>query len=74
MEPQPKPVHRSGNRNIHCPFYGNCLDKAVKRNWQSWDCFECPYKAKRQAISLINPNYDIDHYYVLPQSVARQIQ
>lgn len=74
MEPSPKPVHRSGNRNINCPFYGNCLDQAVKQNWQAWDCYECAYKSKHQVIPLTNSDYDFDHYYILPQSVARQVQ
>lgn len=73
MEPTPKPVNRFGNRNINCPFYGLCLDQAVKRNWQSWDCFECKHKADHQPASLVNTDYDFDQYHVLPQHVAREI-
>ncbi|MBE9581513.1 MAG: hypothetical protein IMF18_07835 [Proteobacteria bacterium] len=50
MKPRPKPAHRSGNKNIYCPFYGACLDHAAKRYWQNWDCSECPHKLKQQPL------------------------
>ncbi len=31
------------NRNFTCFNYMNCLDTAVKNNWQSFTCRECCY-------------------------------
>lgn len=28
-------------RNVLCPFYGKCLDQAVKENAAGWDCQPC---------------------------------
>lgn len=28
-------------RNIRCPSYSECLDKAVARNLSGWDCDGC---------------------------------
>lgn len=38
------PVRRQGNRNVFCLFYRECLDDAIKRSWQDWDCGDCPQK------------------------------
>lgn len=42
------PVRRQGNRNIFCPFYRECLDDAIKKSWQDWDCGNCPHKLNHQ--------------------------
>jgi hypothetical protein len=49
MTEKPKPMHRTGDRNDFCPFYGDCLDFAVKNSWEDWDCSECPYKTRDDA-------------------------
>lgn len=38
------PVRRQGNRNIFCLFYRECLDDAIMKSWQDWDCDDCPHK------------------------------
>ena len=42
------PVRRQGSRNIFCPFYRECLDDAIKKSWQDWDCGDCPHKLNHQ--------------------------
>jgi len=42
------PVRRQGNRNIFCVFYRECLDDAIKKSWQDWDCGDCPHKLNRK--------------------------
>ncbi len=49
MMEKPYPVHRKGKRNDYCPFYGDCLNFVVKKNWTDWDCSECPHKKREDA-------------------------
>jgi len=44
MEPRPNPTCKRGKRNIYCPLYGNCLDRAVNQFWQHWSCSQCSYR------------------------------
>ena len=37
-----QPVNREGPKVLDCPFYGDCLMYAAKRNWKAWTCEECP--------------------------------
>ncbi|WP_426756876.1 hypothetical protein [Myxococcus sp. Y35] len=30
------------HRNVHCRFYGGCIDVAVKKDWDSFTCAKCP--------------------------------
>ncbi|MEE9401657.1 MAG: hypothetical protein V3V47_00510, partial [Desulfobacteria bacterium] len=74
MEPRPKPIHRLGNKNICCPFYGNCLDHAAKRHWQSWDCSECPHKQRQQAIKADQITDGFGPYCELPPGIYRHFR
>jgi len=38
----PTPVNRKGHKSSDCPFYGDCLMHAARRNWHAWSCGECP--------------------------------
>lgn len=44
MKRKPKPIIGSGHRNVFCPFYGECLDNAVKKSWPDWECGNCRHK------------------------------
>ena len=33
-------------RRLGCENYGGCLDEAVKRQWTSWTCGQCPLFAR----------------------------
>jgi len=37
----PRPVDRKGLKSVQCPFYGNCLMHAARRNWHERTCEEC---------------------------------
>jgi hypothetical protein len=39
-----KPLQRKGERNVFCPLYKGCLDRAVKESWPHWDCGDCQHK------------------------------
>jgi len=43
------PVHRTGMRNVFCPYYDDCLDHAVDKCWRDWDCSECEHKWNDEA-------------------------
>jgi hypothetical protein len=66
-----KPIHRNGYRNALCPDYSKCLDLAVRRSWEFWDCGECKYRSER------DPEFDMEVtlnrsvvYYDVPLEVA----
>jgi hypothetical protein len=44
MEKKRNPLKRTGNRNVLCAFYDECLDDAIERSWRDWDCDECQHK------------------------------
>jgi hypothetical protein len=75
MGEKAKPTPGRGERNIYCPYYGDCLDSAVDLSWQSWNCSECQHKMTRQAITqrdclMSNPVT----YYELPFKVLESIE
>jgi hypothetical protein len=47
MKKGKNPVYRKGNRNALCPHYRTCLDMAVKKSWEFWDCCECRFQSSR---------------------------
>ncbi|MCX7858213.1 MAG: hypothetical protein N2513_09620 [Deltaproteobacteria bacterium] len=34
------------HRNLECPSYDNCLEKAVLKNWASFSCEDCEHFVK----------------------------
>ena len=38
------------HRNINCPYYDNCLTKAVAAKWKDFSCLECGYYTKQKEI------------------------
>ena len=57
------PIQREGSKNIYCPHYEDCLDFAVEKIWQAWDCCECPHKNAKQRISELL--YTVDDEVVI---------
>ena len=35
------PTRRGSGRNLFCPRYSGCLDRAVKERWKRWGCSDC---------------------------------
>jgi hypothetical protein len=73
MDPKANPIHKQGERNIFCPYYNNCLDYAVKRSWQSWNCSQCPHKLIQSIAECEYEVNDAGPYYDLPPNIARKI-
>ena len=44
MNPKCNPIHKKGDRNVFCPYYGNCLNYAIEKSWGYWDCCDCVYQ------------------------------
>ena len=74
MDANANPIPESGERNVYCPFYSNCLDLAVRYGWESWGCAECPHKLTRS--SHTEYEYECNHtdtHFDLPADVFREI-
>ena len=41
------PLGRRGERNLYCSEYRNCLDKAIKQDWNFWSCGKCRFRCTR---------------------------
>ena len=70
MKKERRPICKKGKRNALCPYYGICLDEAVKKSWQYWDCRECAHKSSRDS-ELDMPTFGEDQvpYYDLPLDI-----
>jgi len=71
MKARRRPIHRYGFRNALCPNYRECLDMAVRKGWEFWDCGECTHKLET------DPEFDIEAsltqsvtYYDVPLEVS----
>jgi hypothetical protein len=41
MYQKPNPIPKQGNRNLYCSHYKECLNQAVRLQWDSFSCIEC---------------------------------
>ena len=73
MTPKLNPVYKKGKRNAFCPHYRRCLDNAVKKSWDYWDCSKCLHKQSRDpgldAFSAVN---DAVTFFHLPEKFDRK--
>jgi len=66
MRPTPNPIHKSGTRNVFCPYYDECLDHAVERRWKYWKCSECPNKLRQLSPGHVRTIHDWSPYHEFP--------
>jgi hypothetical protein len=69
MNQQANPIPKRGERNIYCPFYGECLDHAVKYSWQSWNCAHCAHNKKRSLPQWEYEMHGTEFGYDVPATV-----
>ncbi|MBN2124883.1 MAG: hypothetical protein JW821_11360 [Deltaproteobacteria bacterium] len=70
MNSERHPVHRKGDRNPFCPHYSRCLDHAVSKSWNYWDCSECRFRGSREGgLELSHYLDDSMPYYDLPTEI-----
>lgn len=69
----PNPVYGSGDRNLFCSHYSQCLDFAIGKGWDSWACFECPNRKKVVVLDdFPATNRDVALYHELPREFHRR--
>ncbi|MEE8398587.1 MAG: hypothetical protein V3S89_06255 [Desulfobacterales bacterium] len=73
MKDHRNPIHKSGERNLFCAFYSDCLGHAAMRHWKHWSCSNCPSKLISQpsAYGPITTDESILHYD-LPQEIFQK--
>jgi len=73
MDTRANPKNLTGERNVFCPQYRQCLDHAVKCAWQSWDCSRCDFRHSRcEVFPLESLGYnDGLSFYELSPRVAK---
>ncbi len=52
METKPNPIRARKWREVNdeCPYYDECFNHAVLRNWLYWTCSKCPNKSTRHLV------------------------
>ena len=72
MKPAHNPKHEKGDRNVYCPYYGDCLDYAIEVSWQYWNCGECLEKANQAAMPDFQfRSSDTIDYLDIPLEITR---
>ncbi|MEW6664435.1 MAG: hypothetical protein AB1512_04335 [Thermodesulfobacteriota bacterium] len=67
MNEKCRPARSQGDRNVFCPFYGECLDYAIQEAWESWECTHCAQRGDQTAAPELP--WCVNHtvaYYELP--------
>ena len=52
-----------GGRNLFCSNYNNCLDHAIMKKWDSWNCAGCELRNRVSDQSARIPVYSEDIAY-----------
>ena len=70
MNPMCNPTHKNGDRNVFCPHYGDCLDYAIQKTWEYWECSDCQHRLTVEARPEIqSKGDDIIEYLDLPLEI-----
>ncbi len=73
MTPSANPTNKTGQRNLQCSYYGDCLDYAVDHRWQSWDCSKCSNRLMQSSSDAVRSVQDSHVCYELPARISREI-
>lgn len=74
MAQKRNPLHRRGQRNGLCPYYSACLDEAVRKSWEYWDCRSCRHRESRDSgINDILEDNDTIPYYTIPAKIYEKV-
>ena len=71
--PNANPLCEPGERKALCPYYEGCLDHAVEKGWQFWNCSICLHKSKKHALNDLPMVKDPDPEYPIVSESARQL-
>ena len=68
------PVKQKGDRNVLCSYYNHCLDNAVKKSWEDWDCGDCQFRWDQGARPELRFTADETvAYYDLPVEIYTEL-
>ena len=75
MNPKRSPIHKKRNRNVLCPYYGDCLDYAIENSWAYWGCSDCEHRLSQGGRPETQLTVDDDSiaYYDLPLEIYREL-
>ena len=73
MKKRPNPLEKSGERNLYCPYYEDCLDHAIELHWQNWNCSKCTHRSRQQPLSIMGTVPDLEFCYELPSKIYREV-
>jgi hypothetical protein len=62
---KPNPINRVGSKNALCPYYSDCLDRAIGHRWPSWDCSECTHNSEQESLGCWRSGHDSEFEYDL---------
>jgi ribosomal protein L37AE/L43A len=67
VESYRNPSRRSGERNVFCSFYGECLNDVVRRGWDSWECSKCEHETDHGAAPefQLSAGHSIAYYEIV---------
>lgn len=69
------PAPEAGERNVFCPYYDHCLDHAIKKAWNTWDCAHCVHRfMSTQMTEVIDREREASPHYTIPLAVERFLQ
>jgi len=67
------PVYKKGDRNALCPHYNDCLDEAVQKYWEFWNCGKCQHKMSRDPdLDMMHTMNDSIVFYDLPYNFDKE--
>lgn len=67
-----RPLNRRGYRNVLCPHYSECLDDAIARAWEYWECGGCEYRLTEDLdVDIHFAANDPLPFYDLPGELSR---
>jgi hypothetical protein len=74
MKQRPNPIQKTGDRNLFCANYGDCLDHAAKRHWKYWSCYHCKhqYRSQPSVDGPITAN-ETALFYTMPQDIYQKV-
>lgn len=73
MSAGPNPVRQKGERNLYCPYYGECLDHAVDHKWRSWNCTACSFQTVQDTGYPVRTVDDSNICYELPPTLPQEV-
>lgn len=67
MQAKCKPGPREGKRNLFCMHYDQCLDQAIHKGWETWNCGSCDQQSKQdpQYVSIFETSHSVAYYEVM---------